>query len=89
MDDVNISYNYYKYLVCWHVLTRTAHPLISLLWKVLIPARLGFEEEDEEVVCDKAFIDAVKLAVGPVEGEMRWESVTEDIRTGPVYLTIC
>jgi hypothetical protein len=36
--------------------------------RVLIPGRAGFEEEDEEVVCDPAFLEAVKLAVGPVEG---------------------
>jgi hypothetical protein len=42
-------------------------PLPSAV-KVLIPGREGFEEEDEEVVCDPAFLEAVKLAVGPVEG---------------------
>ena len=37
--------------------------------KVFIPKRVGFDEEDEEVVCDPSFLSAVKLAVGPVEGE--------------------
>lgn len=36
--------------------------------KVRIPKRVGFEEEDEEVVCDSAFESAIKLAVGPVKG---------------------
>lgn len=35
----------------------------------MLPKREGFEEEDEEVVCDPAFLDAIKLAVGPVEGK--------------------
>ena len=35
----------------------------------MIPARLGFEEEDVEVVLDWAFINAVELAAGPVEGD--------------------
>ena len=38
--------------------------------QVKIPARSGFDEEDVEVVCDKAFIDAIKLAVGSVDGKM-------------------
>lgn len=37
--------------------------------KVFIPKRVGFDEEDEEVVCDPSFLSAIKLAVGPVEGE--------------------
>lgn len=38
--------------------------------KVRIPKRVGFEEEDEEVVCDSAFESAIKLAVGPVKGKV-------------------
>ena len=34
----------------------------------MIPSRLEYDEEDVEVECDNAFLSAVKLAVGPVEG---------------------
>lgn len=37
--------------------------------KVRIPKRVGFDEEDEDVVCDSAFASAIKLAVGPVKGK--------------------
>ena len=37
--------------------------------KVIIPKRVGFDEEDEEVVCDPSFLSAIKLAVGPIEGK--------------------
>jgi hypothetical protein len=40
--------------------------------KVRIPKRVGFEEEDEEVVCDTAFESAIKLAVGPVKGKVAY-----------------
>lgn len=36
--------------------------------RVLIPGRVEFAEDDEEVVCDPAFLETIKLAVGPVEG---------------------
>ncbi len=33
---------------------------------VRIPARLGFDEEDVDVVCDPIFVEATRLAVGKV-----------------------
>lgn len=33
---------------------------------VTMPKRAGFDEEDEEISCDAAFADAVKLATGSV-----------------------
>jgi hypothetical protein len=35
---------------------------------VTLPARAGFDEEEEEVVCDTAFLNCITFAVGPVAG---------------------
>jgi len=37
------------------------------LKKLTLPQRPGFDEEDETVFCDKAFMQCAKLAVGPVK----------------------
>ena len=36
----------------------------------MIPARLGYDEENVEVFCDAAFFSCIQLAVGPEEGEL-------------------
>jgi hypothetical protein len=38
---------------------------------ITFPKRLGFEKDvEEELVCDKAFLECVKVAVGPVTGKI-------------------